>query len=140
MRRYVITIQNWFSARLDTIGMGLSGLCALHCLALPLLLSSGVLFTDADGPDDPTHLILFALAGPVGLLALWRGYRHHRVWQPLAFGCIGIVILWRGLFQGDHHATAQILTLVGAGTLALSHLYNWRRHVAAHAVIDATPN
>ena len=134
MMRYVITLRAWLAARLDTIGMGLSGLCAVHCLAMPLLLGSGILLSDAHGgPDDPTHTILFALAGPISLVALWRGYRHHGLWQPLVVGSIGVALLGRGLFLDDAAALARSLTLTGAGILAMTHLYNWRRHMGVHA-------
>ena len=149
MDRYVITLRPFatraagprraLAARLDALGVGLSGLCAVHCLALPLLLGSGVALSAGHGaPTDPTHVILFALAGPVSLAALWRGYRRQRSWPPLAVGALGVALLGRGLFLADDEALARALTLAGAGILALTHLYNWRRHRSAHSATPQT--
>lgn len=135
MKRYVITIRQWLAARLDTIGIGLSGLCAVHCAALPLLLGSGLLLNGRNHgqPGDPTHAILFALAGPISVIALWRGFRQHGVWWPLVTGAIGVGLLGRGLLQSHDDEMARALTLIGAVVLALTHFYNWRRHVATHS-------
>lgn len=133
MNRYFITFASGFNRRLDAIGIALSGLCAVHCLAMPLLLTSGVLMIpDRGTPYDPSHLILFTLAGPVSLFALWRGYRHHRALLPLLLGVVGVVLLSLGLLQSDGANLARPLTLTGAALLAAMHLYNWRRHSQAH--------
>lgn len=138
MIRYVITIRHWLAPRLDTIGMGLSGLCAVHCLALPLLLGSGLLLGDSHHgqPGDPTHVMLFALAGPISVVALWRGFRRHGGWWPLVTGALGVGLLGRGLLQGNDDDMARMLTLTGAGILALTHFYNWRQHIASHRRTD----
>ena len=134
MNRYFITFVSRFNRRLDAVGIGLSGLCVVHCLAMPVLLASGLLMIpDGGTPFDPTHLILFTLAGPVSLFALWRGYRHHRALLPLVLGSVGVALLSVGLLQSDSAGLARPLTLSGASVLAAMHWYNWRRHSQAHA-------
>ena len=134
MGSYVITLGRFISARLDAIGVALSALCGLHCAAMPALIASGLLLSNGvEGAHDYSHYLLFATAGPVTLLAIWRVVRHRHATWVIAVGAAGLAALWLGLSRNSHDLAATLTTLTGAALLMLFHLYHWRLHRRSHA-------
>ena len=120
MRMAFISIRN----RLDRVGVLLSGLCALHCLAGLLLvaglgLGGGVLLA----PE--IHRIGLALAIAVGSVTLVLGVVRHGDPVPLQVGAAGIALMAFALFVGHGMAEAA-LTILGVSLLAWAHLRNLR--------------
>ena len=111
--------------RLDRVGMVLSGLCALHCLAGLVLvtvmgLGGGVLL------DPSIHRIGLAIALVVGGATIGIGaYRHGRV-LPLALGTVGLSLMALALWTG-HSAYEAALTICGVAMVALAHFINMRK-------------
>ena len=110
--------------RLDRLGVVLSGLCAVHCLAGLLLvaglgLGGGVLLA----PE--IHRVGLGLAIAVGSVTLVLGVIRHRDPVPLQVGAAGISFMATALFVG--HGTAEgVLTILGVALLAWAHLRNLR--------------
>ena len=111
--------------RLDRVGMVLSGLCALHCLA-------GVVFVTVMGLgggillDPSIHRIGLAIALVVGGATIGIGaIRHGRV-LPLALGTLGLSLMALALWTG-HSAYEAALTIGGVALVALAHFINMRR-------------
>ena len=110
--------------RLDQIGLGLAGLCAVHCLATLLVISAlGVgghfLF------DENIHRVGLALAIAVGAVTLVIGVVRHRDPRPLQVGAAGLALMAIALFIG--HGTAEaLLTIAGVSLLAWAHWRNLR--------------
>ena len=120
MRMAFISIRN----RLDRVGVLLSGLCALHCLAGLLLvaglgLGGGVLLA----PE--IHRIGLALAIAVGSVTLVLGVVRHGDPVPLQVGAAGIALMAFALFVG-HGMAEAVLTILGVSLLAWAHLRNLR--------------
>ncbi|MET0288661.1 MAG: MerC domain-containing protein [Pseudoxanthomonas sp.] len=115
------------SAWFDASALGLSSLCLLHCLALPVL--AAVLPALASWAEaEWVHLVFAAIAVPLAGLALWRS---HRV-RPLPVGLIALAALGlAGLMLGasgwPSHAAETPFTVAGSLLLAWAHLWNWRR-------------
>ena len=109
----------------DTIGILVSFLCLVHCLALPLLISA----LPALGwlaPDERLHWMLTFLAVPVAIWALWPGYRIHRSAWVLAGGMLGVGLMVGApfLFGGW---IEEFTTSMGATLLVTTHIINrWR--------------
>ena len=59
------------TARLDLCAAGLSTLCLLHCLALPLLVAVMPLVAQA-ADNELVHRVLVILALPVSLRVIWK--------------------------------------------------------------------
>lgn len=120
MRQAFISIRG----RLDRLGVVLSGLCALHCLAGLLLvaglgLGGGVLLA----PE--IHRVGLALAIAVGSITLVLGVVRHGDPVPLQVGAAGISFMAVALFVG--HGTAEgVLTIMGVALLAWAHVRNLR--------------
>ncbi len=120
MRDALILIRN----RLDRVGVLLSGLCALHCIAGLLLvaglgLGGEVLFAPA------IHRIGLALAIVVGATTLVLGVVRHGDPRPLQVGAAGLGLMIVALVLGHSRAEA-ILTIGGVTLLAWAHLRNLR--------------
>lgn len=136
MKSYVITLTRVIAARLDGIGVLLSALCGLHCIAMPALVASGLLLSEAGETHDYSHYLLFGAAVPVTVLAAWRVFKHQHAPWLLAAAALGIAALWLGLSQRSHDPAATATTLLGATLLAMFHLYHWRLHRRGHAHAD----
>ena len=63
---------------LDRAAVLLSGLCLLHCLAVPFALVFGPLIGQwLTNSETEVHWLLLALAVPISAVALLRGYKRH---------------------------------------------------------------
>lgn len=120
-------MADFFKVSFDKWGIYLSGLCAAHCLFVPvslaLLPSYSHLFT-----SEWVHLAILALVLPLALLAIWRGYRRHQARQVLVFGSAGVSLLILGvLLEAWSGAWEFSLTLLGSLILISAHVMNLRR-------------
>ena len=110
--------------RFDRVGILLSGLCAVHCLATLLLvavlgLGGGILL------DPAVHRIGLALAIAVGAIGLGLGLARHGRREPLLLGGAGIALMTLALVTGHSPAEAA-LTITGVGLVAWAHGRNVR--------------
>jgi hypothetical protein len=110
--------------RLDKLGIGLAGLCAVHCLATLVLVSvlglGGHFLLNQN-----IHRIGLLVALVVAAVAIgWGMWRHRR---PLPFGVatVGLAFMtWAVLVP--HGLNEFSLTLVGVTLVSLAHLLNLR--------------
>lgn len=110
--------------RFDRVGILLSGLCAVHCLATlglvaVLGLGGGFLLNPA------IHRIGLALAIAVGGIALGLGIARHGRREPLIIGGAGLSLMALALITGHGPAEAA-LTITGVSLLAFAHWRNVR--------------
>lgn len=111
-------------ARLDRIGVLLSGLCLIHCVAGLFLvgmlgIGGGVLLN----PDIHRWGLAFALvigAATIGIGAL----RHGRL-LPLAIGGTGLALIGGAVTVG-HGDAEMVLTVCGVLLVATAHIINMR--------------
>jgi len=116
---------------LDGLAMSLSGLCLVHCLALPVLaLSLPILGIFAEA--EWVHWLLVGLAAPVSMLAL-LGASARRSWGLVATALIGLCLLLAGAAGWPDHDWETALTVAGGLVLASAHWANWRRTRHVHA-------
>ncbi|HUQ13828.1 MAG TPA: MerC domain-containing protein [Novosphingobium sp.] len=108
--------------RFDRLGLLLSGLCAVHCLATLALvamlgMSGGFLL------DPALHRFGLALAIAIGAVALGFGLARHGRREPIAIGAGGLSLMALALLSG--HGTAEaVLTIAGVALVALAHWKN----------------
>jgi hypothetical protein len=110
------------TSRLDRIAMGLSGLCAVHCVATAVLLG---LVASAGGllGKPIIHEVGLTLAMILGAVALGRGIREHGFVLPSAIGAAGLAIM---AYAMSLHETGYepAFTILGVAVLALGHRLN----------------
>ena len=128
---------------LDALAMLLSGLCLIHCLALPLLVAALPLAASSLVADERFHQWLLLGAVPTSVIALGWGWRRHRDGVVAWLGVIGLILMvfaafgiQTGLIDADGE---RVLTVIGAVMLAVAHLRNYqlRHHGHDHSQPDA---
>ena len=109
----------------DGVAVTLSMACLLHCLALPLIAASLPVLGLLTEHHLTVHLLLLAIAAPLGLWALGRGRRAAGPW-PLAVGCAGLLLMAAGIVVWHHTPAETWATVAGVSLVAWAHLRNWR--------------
>jgi len=117
------------AALFDASAVALSGLCLLHCLALPLLAALLPLF-GAWSEAEWVHGVFVLIAAPLTSYALWRAHRHRPL--PAALWLLagsGLALLLAGASGSLGERAETPLTIAGSLALASAHLWNAaRRH------------
>lgn len=119
------------AAAIDASAVTLSGLCLIHCLALPL----AVAFLPLAGvvaEAEWVHQAFVAAALPLSAWAILRsGHIKGRAMFVL-LAVSGLVLLTTAAFVEALHDFETLLTVVGAILLASAHIWRWRSHTPAH--------
>ena len=114
---------------LDRSAIGLSFLCVLHCLAVPLTLILVPSLAALPIADERIHLLLVLLVLPTSTVALTLGCRQHGLKHILFWGLTGIMILIlaAGLGEGVLGEYGEkLLTVVGSVLVAVGHILNFK--------------
>jgi MerC mercury resistance protein len=110
------------TSRLDRIAMGLSGLCAVHCVATAVLL--GLLASAGGLLGKPIiHEVGLTLAMILGAIALGRGIREHGFLLPSAVGTLGLALMAYAMTLHES-GSEPVVTILGVSVLALGHRLN----------------
>jgi hypothetical protein len=102
--------------------MGISGLCAVHCVATAVLL--GLLASAGGILGNPLiHEVGLSFAMIVGAVALGGGIREHGFILPSLVGVVGLGLM---AFAMTLHESGYepAVTIVGVSVLALGHRLN----------------
>lgn len=114
---------------LDYIGATISWICAVHCLAMPLLITMLPLIGLSFLADETTEWILIGLSMAFALISLLPAYfKQHRKIRTIllfAFG-IGLILLSHLVFE-DELVWNIPLVLSGAALITSAHFIN--RHL-----------
>ena len=119
--------------RLDLYAAGLSALCLLHCLALPLLVTIMPLVTRT-AESELVHKLLVALTVPVSCRVLWKMSAVYRNRLFMGAVLVGLGLLLLGAFIEAVSAYEEPITLLGGVLLCSAHLWHWGRQRAAGAI------
>ena len=112
----------------DKTAIGLSLLCTLHCLALPIAI---VLLPSIAGlglDDERFHIWMVIVVIPVSAYALTMGCRKHRKTGVLLTGVVGLVLLCLAPFVGHDlpgESGEKVLTLIAVAIISASHVRNF---------------
>lgn len=111
---------------LDTIGFWASAGCAIHCLALPLLLSMSAFGSLAFLDHPYVEGSIITLSVFLGLGSMIPSYfRHHRSFSALYVFAIGFSLI--GMSRIVALGVWEIaLTSAGAALVAIAHINNHR--------------
>ena len=110
--------------RLDHLGIGVAGLCALHCVTTVIVVSGlGIGGHFLLSPD--IHRIGLALALIIAAVAIGWGALKHRRRVPFVTAMMGLTFMG-GALAVPHGSQEFVLTLIGVGLVSLGHLINLR--------------
>ncbi len=118
--------------QIDIMAISASGLCLLHCLALPFLASLLPLLTGiADNEWIHKFFVIVALFATGFALLRSKPGRDRVIFAALA--TVGAALLFASAYIHALHDIERPLTIVGALLLASAHLFRWRCHTSPHS-------
>jgi len=119
--------EDWTESRLDLYAAGLSTLCLIHCLALPLLASLLPLAGQLS-ENELVHQGLVLLAAPATLWAGWRSLSTNGGLPFIVAAFSGLGLLLLAAFIDALSTFEQPMTVIGALLLASAHFWRWARY------------
>ena len=112
---------------LDASAVGLSGLCLIHCLALPLM-AAALPLAGVVAEAEWVHRVFVAAAVFISGFAIFRSLTAKGgLLFPLT-AATGLALLCAAAFAEPLHAFETPLTVLGALILAFAHIWRWTRH------------
>jgi len=118
------------STSLDKFGIFLSGICVLHCLITPIVITLLPIITLNTFIEEVLfHKLMLWLVLPTSCIALIIGCRKHRDWLIAGTGVLGMLILVAVAFFAHDLLSPtgeRIATSVGGIILAISHALNYQ--------------
>jgi len=117
------------SSVLDTVGISISVICAIHCLALPIVLILFPVLGSTLLTDEQFHLLLLWLIVPTSVLAVALGRLQHPDRRVVAWIGSGVLLIGIAAFWAHEHAPAWVdtaLSVTGGLLLAIGHARNFR--------------
>ena len=115
------------SDMLDKAAVALSGLCLLHCLLMPVIITVLPFFSQFT--ERHLHAEILIIVLPISLIALSIGYRRHADKRIIGWGIAGLLLLIIGatLAHNMYGVVAdRMLTITGSVILAVAHYRNSR--------------
>ena len=112
----------------DKAAVILSGLCLVHCLALPVVVAFLPFVSELTG--DHLHAELLLVVIPISVFAFFIGYRRHRSLKIVGFGVLGMAVLALGgtyVHSRFGIGADRAVTVAGSAVLAIAHFFNSRR-------------
>ena len=82
----------------DVSAVGLSSLCLVHCLMLPVVVSVYPATIAVTLSDEVFHLFMVLMAIPISVFALFFGCRSHKSYSVGLTGALGIGLLFMSAF------------------------------------------
>jgi len=118
------------STTLDKIGIFLSGVCLLHCLITPIIVTLLPILSLSLAVEHLLfHTLMLWLVVPTSCIALFLGCRKHKKISIAATGIIGILVLISVATIGHDLLTEsgeKIAATIGGLIVAASHYLNYR--------------
>ena len=125
MHRKIITP---IFGKLDKAGIMCSGLCAIHCMLIPII---GLVSPAIAGffENEWIHIGLLVPLALIAILAFSRGLKLHKKNHPVILGSIGIVVLsmavaFETLLKIEIEHLEITLTIIGCVFLISAHIFN----------------
>ena len=115
------------SDMLDKAAVALSGLCLLHCLLMPVIITALPFFGQFS--ERHLHAEILIIVLPISLIALSIGFRRHADKRVVGWGIAGLLLLLVGatLAHNLYGVVAdRMLAITGSVILAAAHYRNSR--------------
>lgn len=112
------------SFKLDASAIGISGLCLVHCLALPLM-SAFLPIAGALAEAEWIHAVLVLMALPITGFVIFKHLSSGGAATFPVLATIGLLLLLAAAFVEPLHDVEVLLTVLGAILLATAHIERW---------------
>jgi hypothetical protein len=121
--------MNTAQAITDKLAIGLSLMCAIHCLFLTSLLALLPSLVALKLDNEAFHLWMVVAVIPSSGYSLTLGCKQHKRYRLLILGLIGLTLLVIALVFGEDsigETGEKTLTVLGAGFIGVGHWFNFR--------------
>ena len=111
----------------DRIGIWMSAMCVVHCIATPILVSASAVFAHLLPGEEGVHRTLATLVAAAGGIALIRGFRVHGRVRILVLMALGLTCIFFGAWFGDSlpsHRWEVAITVMGSSLMIAAHRLN----------------
>ena len=118
--------MNTAQAITDKLAIGLSLMCAIHCLFLTSLLALLPSIAALKLDNEAFHLWMVVVVIPSSGYSLILGCKQHKRYRLLILGSIGLTLIVMALLLGEDRigeAGEKILTVLGAGFIPAIKAY-----------------
>jgi len=118
--------QRSYKINLDRLGMTASALCAIHCAALPFVITVLPMWGMAFLASETVEITMIVLSLILGVWSLSSAYRkqHQRI-TPILVLVLGFICIALGHFLGLGELEPVLIPL-GGFTIAAAHYLNLR--------------
>lgn len=120
--------MNDIQTKTDALAVGLSALCMLHCLLVPVIVIAAPSMASYFFVNEALHTWMVIAVIPVSAIALYNGWKQHRVLKISVIGALGLLILSSAAFLGHDllsETWERYLTLAGTSIITLAHMWNY---------------
>ena len=127
----------------DKLAIGLSLMCAIHCLAITSLLALLPSMVALPLENEAFHLWMVVAVIPSSFYALTLGCKQHKRYRLVILGSIGLALLVLAVVLGEEligEAGEKMLTVFGACFVAAGHWFNFRLCQAQEHIDCASPS
>lgn len=114
---------------LDASAIGLSSMCLIHCLALPVM-SAFLPLAGVWAEAEWIHQLLVLIALPITGMAIAQSLKTGVRILFIVPAVIGLSLLFAAGFVEQLHDFETQLTTIGAILLAAAHIWRWTRETA----------
>jgi len=111
--------------KIDKIGVSLSAICLVHCLALPVIMATLPFVSFLSFMKNPIFeglIALFAIINAVA--AVTTGYKKHKKLVVPAILLSGSILLALFFFAHDFIHNNEYVITIGAFLIGIGHLFN----------------
>jgi len=112
----------------DRLGIGVSGICAIHCLAFPVLISVLPLLSIAPILHQWAHPVFIVLLVPIVYFAAKRSHYDLKITTLLLSGLVLVVTGWLAGHYWLGIVFETVVTVLGSAVLIAGHWLNYRHH------------
>ncbi len=109
----------------DYTSISLAGICVVHCFLMPVALILFPVVGSTFVVEETFHEMMLFLVIPASVVALFLGCRHHKDFNVIMLGILGLSFLLAGAFVATGYGE-YILTFIGAFIIISGHLRNFR--------------
>ena len=109
----------------DRVGIGLSGICAIHCLLVPVIVALIPLWPAFEEFHEYTHLIFFIAIAPAVYLSLRQRHKSPKITILLISRLFLIFLPWYFNDILGEYGEAGV-TLIGSILLIWGHWQNYK--------------
>ena len=111
---------------LNKVGLWLSILCTIHCIAMPFVITA-LPFLGGSFISERSEVYLIGISAVLAVFLLVKDYRNHHNILPLTLLAIALCFSFTGLFLAK--GTYEIVfNVTGALIMASAYWINWKEH------------